>query len=373
MAILTTRTQAPNAMDSTNSGEEERLRFLDSIRGIAAFMVLCGHINYTIMSSTSWLEAAPFRFLKAFVFAVIVFFLLSGFVLALQVSHKQIGYANFIVRRTFRLFPAFIFSVTASYLIYVLWRPEPMPSLGAWFNEVSWPRGITFQSYLGQLSLNGSTPLLSQAWSLVIEWHVSLVFPLLAMAFKKSPKLVLLISLAVAWYLSGEGAWLASPSSGSIRPFAEAAFYGWFFVAGMALFYWRADVIYWLERLPLLRLALFGYCIYFLCFRAQTSGYPASLHCGFVAAMLVAVAMADRKVQTFLELAPFQYLGRISYSLYLIHMIWIGLLFRMFSGLEPLFIALCVVFFSILSADLMNRWIEIPAIRLGRTIANRLR
>jgi len=90
-----------------------------------------------------------------------------------------------------------------------------------------------------------------------------------------------------------------------------------------------------------------------------------------VSGALIVFCMSTSKARRLLRITPLQYLGRISYSLYLVHMIWIGILFRLLDGTNPLVISAVVIAASILSADLMNRFIEAPANRLGRRVAGR--
>jgi hypothetical protein len=54
-------------------------------------------------------------------------------------------------------------------------------------NDVTWPPGVSLGQYLDHLWLGGAAELLRPMWSLVIEWRVSLAFPVIAMLFIWSP------------------------------------------------------------------------------------------------------------------------------------------------------------------------------------------
>jgi peptidoglycan/LPS O-acetylase OafA/YrhL len=347
-----------------------RLSFLDSIRGAAALIVVTAHLHYAARPETWFFEIKGLLIFNQSVFAVAIFFVLSGLVLFLQIEREKVNYFNFVVRRAFRIFPACIFTVTASYAIYLLWSPAPVASRGDWFNEVTWPPGITFESYIGHLWLTGPDALLRTLWSLVIEWRVSLFFPAIVALFTWSRWLAGALSLATALAIA------ASPVSlikaglyGIPGAYFYAAFFSTFFVAGIFIAAYRLHLVLFLRTWPLARYALLAVCIFYLCFWPITDSRFGYLTLGFVGCALIIFSMSDSKARGLLRLAPLRYIGRISYSLYLVHIIWIGILFRVLDGTKPLVISAIVIAVSILSADLMNRFVEIPANRFGRRVA----
>jgi peptidoglycan/LPS O-acetylase OafA/YrhL len=350
-----------------------RLSFLDAIRGIAAFIVVCSHIHFTIPAQADWMTDRGFRILNASEFAVSIFFVLSGFVLFLQVFETRPGYFQFVVRRFFRLFPALLTAVTASYAIYSLWGPLAVPSLGPWFNDVSWPAGITFNDYLLHLPLNGGgDALLRPIWSLVYEWRISLVFPLAVLLFRRSPLIVMVVSILVSYLMTNNLEWLTNGNTFEWATYARTVFYLSFFVGGMALARWRSQIIFWLRRFWPIRSLILLVCVYYVCFRSGGHGMAGWFQTEIIAILSIIFCMSHPKARSILRSAPLQYLGRISYSLYLVHMIWIGVLFRVMDGSSPLYISATVIGLSIASADVMNRFIEQPANRLGRMLSSRI-
>jgi peptidoglycan/LPS O-acetylase OafA/YrhL len=345
----------------------KRLSFLDAIRGVAAFIVVCTHINFTIPGQTWWLELPVLRLLRAGAYAVAIFFVLSGLVLYLQIETSRPNYLAFVVRRAFRLFPAFLVAVTTSYAIYVFWQPAGVPTLSASFNETSWPAGITFDAFIGHLPLNGaSDALLRQTWSLVYEWRISLIFPIVAYAFIRQSGMTVAASFGLALLLVGPLSWMTDA-------FANTAFYLSFFVAGMAIARWRREIVLIMRRTPVLRAAIFVLCAYYVLGRSVSAGRGSWIQCAALAALMIIFCMSHPKARAILRSAPLQYLGRISYSLFLVHMIWIGVLFRLMDGNNPLLIAAAVIGASIASADLLNRFVEQPANRFGRMLSSHMR
>jgi peptidoglycan/LPS O-acetylase OafA/YrhL len=347
-----------------------RLSFLDSIRGVAALIVVTGHLHFTARPETWFFEINGLRFFNQSVFAVSVFFVLSGLVLFLQVEGERVNYVGFVVRRAFRIFPTCIFAVTASYLIYLLWTPEPLISRGDWFNEVSWPPGIQPDAYLHHLLLDGPDRLLGPIWSLVIEWRASLVFPAMIMLFAWSPRLTGCLAIAAAVGIA------MSPTSlitqglfGIPGAYFVAVFFSTFFVAGIFIAAYRLNLVLFLRRKPFARYVLLALCVYYLCFQFRAEGLFGNMKWGIIGCALIIFCMSDSKARRFLRVRSLRYFGRISYPLYLVHMIWIGILFRLLDGTNTLVISAAVIATSILSADLMNRFIEIPANKFGRRVA----
>jgi peptidoglycan/LPS O-acetylase OafA/YrhL len=345
----------------------KRLSFLDAIRGVAAFIVVCTHINFTIPEQTRWLTFPVLRFFRAGAYAVAIFFVLSGLVLFLQIETARPSYPAFVVRRAFRLFPAFLVAVMTSYTIYVFWNPASVPTLSAFFNDTTWPPGITFDAFISHLPLNGgSDALLRQTWSLVYEWRISLVFPIVAWAFVRHPGTAIAVSFSLALLLVGPFSWMTDA-------FANTAFYLSFFVAGMAIARWRREIVAFMRRSWILRAAIFLLCAYYVLGRSVSAGRGSWLQCGALAALMIIFCMSHPKARAILRSAPLQYLGRISYSLFLVHMIWIGVLFRLMDGNNPLLIAAAVIGASIASAGLLNRFVEQPANRFGRMLSSHMR
>jgi peptidoglycan/LPS O-acetylase OafA/YrhL len=344
-----------------------RLTFLDSIRGLAALIVLTAHLHALSEPHALWfLDLWVLRTLKAAVFAVALFFVLSGFVLYLQIEDERVRYVRFVIRRAFRILPACIVAVTASYLIYLIW--DPLPKVESRFlTEVMWPPRISFRVFLNHLYLGGSTDLLPPIWSLIVEWRVSLIFPILVLLFRLSPGL--LAALALSWSIV-----IAHVPVGiEVQGFTSAtmiAFYACLFVLGIFIGAFRFHLILLLRSNRWLRVALLIICIYFICFRSESVAPAGYLQQGLLAGAFIIVCMSTAKVRRILRSPQLQYLGRISYSLYLVHMLGIATLFRLMPEIHPIATATLTIVTCLVAADLLNRFVEAPANRLGRKIAS---
>jgi peptidoglycan/LPS O-acetylase OafA/YrhL len=114
--------------------QPKRLEQLDSLRGIAAFTVLVGH--FLLLFPAFWIATTTFSKQNWFIYlitftplhifwcgteAVVFFFVLSGFVLALPFfdSTKTVSYTFFLIKRIFRLYPPYLSAVILAVLVNV--------------------------------------------------------------------------------------------------------------------------------------------------------------------------------------------------------------------------------------------------------------
>lgn len=296
-----------------------------------------------------------------------LFFVLSGFVLFYQLQTERPGYLVFLARRFLRLFPPCIVAVLASYAIYLHLPPAPIQHLSPWFREVSWPPGITFDQFLVHLTLsNPLSLLLPPLWSLVYEWRVSIIFPLVVAAFLNAPKIVSAVVISLTVMVAKTLFWQQTQFDWIF----STTFYGSFFLAGAAIARYQTTIADFLDRWAVLRYAIFAVVFYWVSVKFQLSGYENYLNMGVMAALFIAATVSDRPLQRVLSVRPLLFLGRISYSLYLWHFIVIGALFRALDGFNPVLIgALCVIT-SILVAVVMHRLVEVPSIKMGRAISH---
>ncbi|QOZ27266.1 acyltransferase [Bradyrhizobium sp. CCBAU 51753] len=342
----------------------KRLGYLDSIRGVAALLVAIAHL--ALVDDALGFEIKYVGVLRAPDFAVDLFFVLSGFVLFYQLQTERPSYLVFVARRFLRLFPPCIIAVLASYAIYLHLAPAAIQHLTPWFREVSWPPGITFDQFLVHLTLsNPLNLLLPPLWSLVYEWRVSIVFPLVVVAFLNAPKLVSVVVLGLTVMVAETSFWQQSQFDWIL----STTFYGSFFLAGAAIARYQTAITDFLGRWAVLRYAIFATVFYWVSVKPQMSGYENYLRMGVMAALFIAATVSDPLLQAVLSVRPLLFLGRISYSLYLWHFIVIGVLFRALDGFNPVLIAALCLIVSVLVAVLMHRLVEVPSIKMGRAVS----
>jgi len=348
-----------------------RYKSLDSLRGVAALIVVFHHCGLMLFvgDSPRWIEDSPLRLLVAGQGSVFVFFALSGFVLFLTFrSTDRFRYAPFIVKRFMRLYPPFVAAILFSALLYALVQPRVIPELGAWFNDSSWQVPPTLGVIAGNLALTDDNDLQgldNVMWSLGHEVRISAIFPLIAFCVWKN------------WYLTATVSLVASVASahfdrGQISEWVydplRTPQYLFLFAGGAALALHAQTVRRRLGSAPLwARIALWVLALG--CITVPVTP-RLGVFANVAAVALVALCFADPKVEAVLSHGIATWLGRISYSLYLVHLPVLLAAVHLFWGKVPLQIILpFAVLLSLLTADLGYRLVEKPSMDLGRRLA----
>ncbi len=346
-----------------------RIKSLDSLRGMAALVVVLHHCVWTYPDRIAWIKDTPLRIAFAGGSAVLVFFALSGFVLHLTfTAADKHQILPFLVKRTTRIYPAFAVATVLSWALYALVDPAPIPSLSAWFNHENWQVPPGAQVVAGHLAMTDWPDwqsLNNVMWSLVVEVRISVVFPLIAACVIANWRLALLVSFV----LSVASGWAvdAHPTGWTLDPFRTVQYLD-LFVGGAVLAQHRQAVAAGIDGLPRLhRIAL--WCAALALF-AVPSNAAQGLPAGFGALLVVMMSFSDRRAGAVLT-GPVQlWLGRVSYSLYLVHLPILLATVHLFQSQLPLLIVLLLgVALSLAAAEVMHRAVERPWMRLGRRLA----
>ncbi len=90
-----------------------RLRWLDALRGIAVLAVVYEHFGSYLIPD---LKLATSQYAHAGTFGVMLFFLVSGYIVPASIERRG-SVRNFWIGRVFRLYPAFVITITIAVLI----------------------------------------------------------------------------------------------------------------------------------------------------------------------------------------------------------------------------------------------------------------
>lgn len=364
---------------------------LDALRGIAAFLVLTFHCALIFpgfnapgnplrlaawLEPWAWLKFTPLRLLvSAGPPAVVLFFTLSGFVLSLPFLRSTRGpsYAAFAIKRVCRIYPPFAAAVLASAVLYAVLEPAPIPSLSPWFNTVLWDRPLSVDYVFRNLMLTGlphDMTLDLVMWSLVHELRISLIFPLLFVLTRRWPVAATAASLVLAVICTAALAGQEASSLGTTL--VDTARFIPMFVAGIVIAGHVDRVRSAVARLP-------GWTVAVLWLGSVAlllaPGPTLSIYYDFVwgvgAVGLVALTVGSVRANRLLAAPPLVWLGRISYSLYLIHPPLLIAAVHVTHGRLPLWVTIVgIVPLSLACAALMYRFVEQPSISLGRRLTS---
>jgi len=342
-----------------------RIAAIDSMRGVASLMVAGHHFNGALASDLAWTPAMARAIMHEGALGVQIFFVLSGYVIALSTERLRPCWSNvgrFVVRRGARLDPPYLVSmVLAVGLLAVSNTLEPagarpLPGAGQLLSHL-----VYLQNILGYGNI------VVVYWSLCFEVQMYLLYILLIflegwLSAGRGPRAAALARIAI-WYplllasiLVRYEVWpLQTP--GWCLPF----WYLFFLGAQMRWVHQRA--IGWREAAP--GLILVG--------ALGISAEPAE---SLAIAAGLATVIWHRPLDVVGRFRPLLFLGVLSYSLYLIHPIvggrFVEVLRRLaggeFSAAGSVLVFLAGIAVSVVAAWLMFLTVEKPTMALSRRV-----
>lgn len=343
--------------------QKNRFEFIDGLRGIAALSVVFFHLNLAIHNHG---DAFPYYLAQLFSLGYLgiqIFFVLSGFVIAysLRDAHMDLSFlTRFFVRRSFRLDPPY-------------WVIVGLTLLLAGIASLTFKSGVEFPFDALQIFYNliylpdlMQEPLIVPvAWTLCIEFQFYLTFALLILMVQGT-EMKLAYSLLMWTGLSLFSILQNTPWG--ILPLNPVTFIPhWYsFFLGCATCWAMLGKI---DK----KFLWSNYLIIAICsFWTPTPHALVSVGTALLIYMVFQMGWLNSLLQEWF----FQYTGRISYSLYLIHwpvgmkLIDIGYKIAGAKMDHPFSIGLMFagsLFLTILAADLFYRIVERPSHNFSRS------
>ncbi|GHF33510.1 acyltransferase [Deinococcus metalli] len=313
--------------------------------------------------------------------AVLVFFILSGFVLTLMLTRGGgMPYGPYVWRRVTRLYLPYITVILIAAALNVELYHGRLPEFGLWINQF-WHLPISLGVLLNHVGFVGpfNTDQFDYAiWSLVHEMRISLLFPLLLAAvlklgWRRSVVAAGLLSVAVTPLYH-----LTIARHPNVATSLLTLHYLLPFTVGTLLALHLRDVQRWYAargRTERVVLAVAAVVSYFVSSLPQTLwGLDTPMILEWLAlpgaTLLLVFALASDRVGRLLAVQPAPFLGRISYSLYLTHPVTMLATLHLLHGRLP--VALLPVIGLALTvpvATLVYWAVEQPSIRLGHRVA----
>ncbi len=360
-----------------------RYQQLDSLRGLAACsVVLCHATNvlpgvYDEPGRLWWLTQTPLGLPRAGHAAVIFFYVLSGYVLALPFLKGPVPYWPFVGRRVCRIWIPYAAAMVVAVCFATWFYPNPVSGLSRWANHsIAFPGSRLILDHVllvGSFANGTYNPVV---WSLVYEMRISLLFPVL----------VLLLRLGAWWRVLGAAVALSIAElaverlpvwSGS-ADLPLTLHYAGLFVLGMVLArdMPKLQALYVSLSVPVKAVL---WLLALMCYGHQTWLFPHSrlqhiplYRDGLIAlavTLFITAALSPPRFSAWLQSRIPVFLGKISYSVYLYHAVILLSLVHCLYGRVPLgFLWLGTAVLTLAVATLSYQWVELPAIRLGKAI-----
>lgn len=375
--------------DSPRSGSLPRVDELDGLRGLLALWVALSHLlawtGFWENPGPGRLDAGWLVFISAKP-AVETFIILSGFAISFLLHKRKQSYGAFMRGRFFRIYPVYLLclavAIGTSFLVpFILdtatWREtvyfDWIGQFAQWEQEafgahVFWHL-LLLNGVLTKGFLPGATgTLLLPAWSITLEWQYYLVSPLIARIVKTAAGLAVLGGLS--WLGIHYSAHWQNTQLSFLLPQLPL------FLIGIGSYHLYAKICAGGELRPLHTMVPVGLAVLSI----LADWYPVALTAwalGFgciVARGNDPVGRALTVIRSGLLLSWPQFLGRISYPLYLVHWPVIILVLAGMLRVQPgigqhaAFAVLTAIALPsiILSAWFVHRIVEKPMMAYGK-------
>lgn len=292
----------------TTSSIGKRYFYLDGLRGLAAVCVINAHI-WRITSNgilfTDFNTNTDYVGLMG-AFGVQIFFCITGFLFFDQMINKKYDFdwRYFFLARIRRLAPLYFFMITVSIIIAAFLGDHSTPIISSVYNIVK----LVFFGFWGN---GGGSPvfgynialLTASVWTLPYEWRFYLLLPIMAMLMQRNKYISFASAIFIAiltYIVDGSAVWpffIIGAVSAYINKLNLSSSYGAIFTALSGI----ASALY---------------------FYVDHSAYDYTSFI-FIATAFICVIISKSRI---LSVKPLVYLGEISYSVYLNHLIVLILL-----------------------------------------------
>ncbi len=333
---------------STTAPKAPKLDALIGLRGVAAMLVVTSHILNTapalvyprLWSVAWWFAYTPINLLWDGDESVLLFFVLSGFVLARPFTRQEQrrSYLAYYPQRVLRLYPPLWGGLFVTFLFTLIESRHNIPGATFWTNNNSnFHPSVLQDAILPRVGTTFDGPLWSLRWELLF----SLCLPLyifLGRSFKRW-NAVKVAAVLVVFLLAG-----ADVKATSVQ-ISDAILYMPMFGVGVIMAFYETELMSWfatfMGRSVWNRLGLVVVAIVTGDMTSEISPIKRTLPgilvttahgLGVLGAVLIILMVISWKpYANVLETRPISWLGTRSYSLYLIHdsilitiAIWLG-------------------------------------------------
>jgi peptidoglycan/LPS O-acetylase OafA/YrhL len=384
--VVRRQTQRRSSAKEANT-VSQRIASFDGARGMMALFVVLWHCFLVVGPGIAiwvlahpnttaawwWYAANPGQFLSQ---AIVVFFILSGFVLALPALRPGFSLWAYYPSRLLRLYlPAWAALVFAIILIELV--PRGYASPGTWLGHTN-ATHVSVGQVLWEATLMPQSPTINNPlWAMSWEVAYSVLLPVYVLIAKKTTKGWLWV-LGASVVVAAIGNQFQIPAFTYLPTFligtVAAANIEKVWGAAAVLNSSRWHTLWWCIILVASFLSIGAFRITESMqlqkpFTLINHVLVSTTVIGYTGFLLI--AMANRAAVRFLVTKVVQRLGRISYSLYLVHVPILATVAFVLISNEWL-VPLIAVPLSILAAIVFARFVEWPAHRFGKAVGRLL-
>ncbi|MGM8454082.1 acyltransferase family protein [Enterobacter hormaechei] len=372
-------------MEHINSSFTRKLDGVQCLRAFAVLIVIASH--FSVIFTGKFGSESFFNIItQNSPFAVDLFFFISGFIMVFttngNITNRAIRFYDFAIKRVFRIFPVY-YSCLLVYLVFIVMYDRSFQ-----MENIPWMDTLK-SSLLIPLNYTDAPPfygysLIIPAWTITYEVYFYLVFSislLITSRFRTilCSLILVLIAFAMQIYTTGKVSFDAQSVGhldvgvlGNVSFISNPIIYD--FIIGMIIgeFFlsdYKNKLSNTIDAIAPILLC-FGLSAFISMFR-----YGYGITNGAIGALFLLFPIIYYDISRGVKYPkPFVFIGNISYSLYISHIVVISVADR-YSNLFQVYTQsygwrrLCVIVtISITVAVLMHKFIEIPTTRLAKRV-----
>jgi len=307
--------------------KQKRIEYLDSLRGLASISVVISHfvLAYGIDQQFKLINFSPLHFFYDGFAAVTFFFVLSGYVLTLSLESKgAVILGSFYLKRIFRIIPAYIVTLFISLIFYYFYKiNHTNPDTSLWINSF-WGKPLDFFNFAKQmifiLPSQGFAELMCQNWSLKVEMQFSFLIPFLYLIYKNTNFHFFFVLNIVLYFLFHFPVYLFHFSFGMILAMNHEIILATFISLKKR---YKIVIIFTTIFMYTYRYTLPLYYYYFVRKESIIFGNDNLIWfiTGLGSFLILLYSFTSPFIQKILQLDFLKFIGKISYSIYLTHLI----------------------------------------------------
>ncbi|MEC2445370.1 acyltransferase, partial [Bacillus cereus] len=314
--------------------------------------------------------------------SVIIFFVLSGFVLYESIQKNYSSYGSYLLKRICRIYIPYIVAIIIAIVCQITISEYGISYLSEWFNR-SWTIKSSSSLIAQHILLVGkynTDAYNGVIWSLVHEMRISIIFPLILMiCLRKTLRcsLLLLFSFSICsvviLFLFRSGLTLTS--------YALTLHYTVLFLLGALVAKYKNNlIVFYSNCTKNTKIAWFLFAILLFMYEGLIGEIKVLNNFIFrdyvvaiSACLFVILSLSISTLSSLLHNKYLLYLGKISYSLYLYHIISLFSLIYMLHEILPLPIILIFsLVFSFILAMLSYVYVEKFAFGVGKYVTKQV-
>ncbi|MFC9445607.1 acyltransferase family protein [Bacillus cereus] len=372
----------------------KRYEELDSIRGISSLVVMIGHhlMIFSAFQNYSYEENKPFivYLLKEtparLIFSsgnesVIIFFVLSGFVLYESIQKTYSSYGSYLLKRICRIYIPYIAAISIAIICQDTISEYGISYLSEWFNR-SWTIESSSSLIAQHILLVGkynTDAYNGVIWSLVHEMRISIIFPFILMVCLRKTLKYSLLSL-FSFSICSVVILFLFRSSLTLTSYALTPHYTVLFLLGALVAKYKNNlIVFYSNCTKNKKIAWFLFAISLFMYEGLIGEIKVLNNFIFrdyvvaiSACLFVILSLSVATLSSLLHNKYLLYLGKISYSLYLYHIISLFSLIYVLHEILPLPIVLILsLILSLILATISYVFVEKFAFRVGKYVTKR--